>query len=200
VESGLEAKAPHDRSFIGCDEVGGLLGVRMVALLVVVAVAEFSHTFGRSINLSAQDTHTVELISGNQHLSNDLDEDTPTTNIDFGKVYLSKPQQWEQDGTSAPMFPNDARLRKLTYWSALFVDVTSKTTYPDDSREPETETFSQVPIGKIPIMLRSQYCQVCRPVLGAVVVRSRSPQLVVAEPSSVSVVQHGIPVHDDYTS
>eukprot|EP00037_Helgoeca_nana_P015093 m.141482 g.141482 ORF g.141482 m.141482 type:complete len:1199 (-) comp22860_c0_seq1:213-3809(-) len=120
-------------------------------------------SFNEFIEVTVQeivsDTHTVELISGNQHLSNDLDEDTPTTNIDFGKVYLSKPQQWEQDGTSAPMFPNDARLRKLTYWSALFVDVTSKTTYPDDSREPETETFSQVPIGKIPIMLRSQYCQ-----------------------------------------
>jgi hypothetical protein len=45
------------------------------------------------------------------------------------QVYLSKPTHWEQDGTSGPMFPNDARLRKLTYWSALFVDVTATTSY-----------------------------------------------------------------------
>lgn len=31
--------------------------------------------------------------------------------------------------------------------------------YPDDDREPETELFEQCPIGKVPIMLRSQYCQ-----------------------------------------
>ena len=61
-----------------------------------------------------QDTPPVELIAGTQHLSNDLDEDPTTTRVKFGKVYISKPTHWEQDGTSGPMFPNDARLRKLT--------------------------------------------------------------------------------------
>lgn len=107
-----------------------------------------------------QGTPPLQLLSGGQHLTNELDEEAPTTTVKFGKVYLSKPQHWEQDGTSAPMFPNDARLRKLTYWSALFVDVMSTTTYPDDTRPPEEDKFDQVPIGKIPIMLRSQYCQV----------------------------------------
>ena len=35
--------------------------------------------------------------------------------IEFGQVYLSKPTMTEADGSTQPMFPNEARLRNLTY-------------------------------------------------------------------------------------
>ncbi len=35
--------------------------------------------------------------------------------VNFGQIYLSKPTFTESDGTTQPMFPNEARLRNLTY-------------------------------------------------------------------------------------
>ena len=49
----------------------------------------------------------------------------------FGQIYLSKPTHWESDGSSAPMMPNEARLRNLTYWAAVYVDIKTTIEYPD---------------------------------------------------------------------
>lgn len=69
----------------------------------------------------------------------------------FEQIYLSKATHWEKDGSSAPMTPNDARLRNLTYAAPLYVDVVKKVTrdgYVDEKK------FEKKFIGKIPIMLR----------------------------------------------
>lgn len=34
--------------------------------------------------------------------------------IEFGQIYLSKPTMTEADGSTAPLFPQEARLRNLT--------------------------------------------------------------------------------------
>lgn len=34
--------------------------------------------------------------------------------IDFGQIYLSKPTMTEADGSTQPMFPQEARIRNLT--------------------------------------------------------------------------------------
>jgi len=39
--------------------------------------------------------------------------------LNFGQIYLSKPTMTEADGTVAPMFPNEARLRNLTWVPSL---------------------------------------------------------------------------------
>eukprot|EP00041_Stephanoeca_diplocostata_P005102 m.56360 g.56360 ORF g.56360 m.56360 type:complete len:1192 (-) comp15578_c1_seq5:179-3754(-) len=118
-------------------------------------------SFNEFIDVSMQqivkDTPEIELISGNQHLSNEI-KDTPTTRVNFGQVYLSKPTHWENDGASNPMMPNDARLRNLTYWAALYIDITSTVEYPGEEHRSEEKVHERVVIGKVPIMLRSQYC------------------------------------------
>ena len=43
--------------------------------------------------------------------------------INFGKIYLSRPTMTEADGSTHPMFPQEARLRNLTYSSPLYVDM-----------------------------------------------------------------------------
>lgn len=68
----------------------------------------------------------------------------------------------EGDGAPEYLFPSTARLRNLTYRAPLFVDVTRKRVEVNEENE-ETEleehTHSEkVFIGRIPIMLRSQYC------------------------------------------
>ena len=55
------------------------------------------------------------------------------------------------------MMPNEARLRNLTYCAPLYVDIT-KTTWRPDETQPHEESFDKQYIGKIPIMLRSEYC------------------------------------------
>ena len=80
----------------------------------------------------------------------------------FGKVTLRKPTIFENNGAIHPMFPNDARLRNLTYAASLNVDVQITTTYINNtnggSRESRTRVFPNVHLGKVPVMVGSKYC------------------------------------------
>ncbi|CAN4084059.1 unnamed protein product [Withania somnifera] len=80
--------------------------------------------------------------------------------INFGQIYLSKPMMTESDGETATLFPKAARLRNLTYSAPLYVDVTKRVIKKGHDGEEGTETqdFTKVFIGKVPIMLRSSYC------------------------------------------
>jgi len=81
--------------------------------------------------------------------------------INFGQIYLSKPTMTEPDGTTQAMFPNEARLRNLTYSAPLYVDMTKTTITTSQlggEQPPEPEIQNKVFIGKVPIMLRSTYC------------------------------------------
>ncbi|KAF2668522.1 DNA-directed RNA polymerase II subunit RPB2 [Microthyrium microscopicum] len=95
---------------------------------------------------------------------------------------LSHPQILEQDGSNTKLFPNEARLRNLTYASHMYVDVTKNiqlgyqrdpdadpNTLQDDDLDwqkdgpnmKETDVKKNresIPIGKLPIMLKSQTC------------------------------------------
>ena len=54
------------------------------------------------------------------------------------------------------MMPNEARLRNLTYCAPLYVDITKTVMHPDEKEK--VTTYQKSYIGKIPIMLRSEYC------------------------------------------
>ena len=67
----------------------------------------------------------------------------------------------EADGSTTPMFPNEARLRNLTYAAPLYIDMERRVLVgedPDTAIEIEHETHPKIFIGKVPIMLRSSYC------------------------------------------
>lgn len=88
--------------------------------------------------------------------------------IEFGKIYISKPTQTEGDGTTHPMFPQEARLRNLTYSLPLYVDMLKKKFKSDDRirdgselqwvEERVEDDQTKVFLGKVPIMLRSKFC------------------------------------------
>lgn len=93
-------------------------------------------------------------------------EDDPTFRrtkhrFKFGQIYLSTPQLTEKDGTTDTMRPMVARLRNLTYCAPLFVDISKLVTEIDEQGndigtiESEQERMF---LGKIPIMLQSNYC------------------------------------------
>ncbi len=61
------------------------------------------------------------------------------------------------------LFPNEARLRNLTYASQVYADIIVKITYTTATGQvidlsPPPETFQKWPLFKIPIMLHSRYC------------------------------------------
>lgn len=91
--------------------------------------------------------------------------------IRFGQIYLSKPTFVEADGETAVLFPKEARLRNLTYAAPLYVDVEwrcgkaaveggldggSSSAAPD--ADADVQTYEKVFLGDVPIMLRSDYC------------------------------------------
>lgn len=75
--------------------------------------------------------------------------------IIFGKIYLNKPSVREPDGTQTKLYPNEARLRGMTYSSLLSCDITIKITQPSGDVE---ENVSKEILGYIPIMLQSKFC------------------------------------------
>ncbi|KAF2677072.1 RNA polymerase II second largest subunit [Lentithecium fluviatile CBS 122367] len=101
--------------------------------------------------------------------------------ITFGRVFLARPTHVEGDGSTNQLYPHEARLRNLTYSSAMMADIDNKimvareTTAVTTEGDEETETFgatqikweredepggsaARVFIGKLPVMLRSELC------------------------------------------
>eukprot|EP00698_Gefionella_okellyi_P015837 TRINITY_DN4491_c0_g1_i1.p1 TRINITY_DN4491_c0_g1~~TRINITY_DN4491_c0_g1_i1.p1 ORF type:complete len:1180 (+),score=270.94 TRINITY_DN4491_c0_g1_i1:116-3655(+) len=103
----------------------------------------------------------IVIIPENQHLPGGakVSRDTKYV-IKFGQVYLSMPSMTEPDGSVHNLFPNEARLRNLTYSGALYVDVKKgeHTKLDQDNIDQKEFDIQEVFIGKVPIMLRSQYC------------------------------------------
>mmetsp|Transcript_1281 Transcript_1281/g.4791 ORF Transcript_1281/g.4791 Transcript_1281/m.4791 type:complete len:1186 (-) Transcript_1281:183-3740(-) len=87
--------------------------------------------------------------------------------IEFKQIYLSKPMVTEADGMTSTLFPKEARLRNLTYSAPLYIDMAKSTITNTGQIDEETgkeimdihtEEYPKVFFGKVPIMLRSQYC------------------------------------------
>jgi len=82
--------------------------------------------------------------------------------VEFGKVRIAQPKISENDGRNERMLPYMARLRKLTYSCQLYVDiVVRKFKIGDDGGETYLgdDPKDKVPLGKVPVMLRSEVCR-----------------------------------------
>lgn len=80
----------------------------------------------------------------------------------------------ETDGKYCPMFPHESRIRNLTYSTEIFADIEFAQKELDDQYEENPVTQQRekkvkailksykkekVAIGKVPVMLRSKFCQ-----------------------------------------
>ncbi|MBI2045306.1 DNA-directed RNA polymerase subunit B'' [Candidatus Pacearchaeota archaeon] len=70
--------------------------------------------------------------------------------IKLGKIKVGRPTITEADGSSSMIMPSDARLRSLTYAAPVSMEITVKKDGQIDSEVVE--------IGRIPIMVRSKFC------------------------------------------
>lgn len=62
------------------------------------------------------------LDQADQHTGHDSDT-TRRYEIKFGQIYLSRPTVTEADGSVVPVFPQEARLRNLTYSAPLYIEM-----------------------------------------------------------------------------
>ena len=73
--------------------------------------------------------------------------------IRFGRITVGKPEITEADGSKRPIYPIEARLRKISYHAPIFLEVS---TYINDVQR---ENFV-AEVGKMPIMLKSKHCNI----------------------------------------
>jgi len=82
--------------------------------------------------------------------------------VEFINSYNTNPRINENDGSTKPMYPHEARLRNLTYSSPLYVDIDIKiieNPMDEENRKVlNTKKIESICIGKIPIMVGSKYC------------------------------------------
>eukprot|EP00743_Colponemidia_sp_Colp-15_P004321 GILK01004661.1.p1 GENE.GILK01004661.1~~GILK01004661.1.p1 ORF type:complete len:1171 (+),score=217.57 GILK01004661.1:162-3674(+) len=108
------------------------------------------------------DSPAITLVPENQYAPGETAVSKVKYEIKFGQLFVSKATMTEADGSTASMFPNEARLRNLTYSAPLYVNMTKKTIVSTEENEAgeiqEEEEIRKVFIGKVPLMLRSKYC------------------------------------------
>eukprot|EP01012_Entosiphon_sulcatum_P057824 TRINITY_DN8168_c0_g1_i1.p1 TRINITY_DN8168_c0_g1~~TRINITY_DN8168_c0_g1_i1.p1 ORF type:complete len:1204 (-),score=175.67 TRINITY_DN8168_c0_g1_i1:20-3631(-) len=132
--------------------------------LVMQQLDSFNHFLNFSIQEIVDELAEIVCRSEPQHNPHTEIAARDRYHIKFGQVYMNKPSHGETSGTAKPFYPSAARLRQLTYQSPLVADIhCRKYIEPiDETGEPipegEEKVFHQVPIGHVPIMLKSDYC------------------------------------------
>ena len=71
--------------------------------------------------------------------------------IRFDKIWCTKPEITEADGSKRAIFPVESRLRKITYSAPTFIEVSAHI------NGVQRESFA-TQIGNLPIMLKSNFC------------------------------------------
>lgn len=71
--------------------------------------------------------------------------------IRFDKITVQKPEITEADGSTRIIYPNEARLRKISYSAPVFMEVSAHI----DGIQRESHSIQ---IANLPIMLKSKYC------------------------------------------
>lgn len=84
-------------------------------------------------------------------IPHDIDE----FKIKFDKIWVERPKIIEADGSERDIFPIEARLRKITYSSPIFIEVSSHI------NGIQKESF-KTQIGNLPIMLKSKFCHLSK--------------------------------------
>ncbi len=71
--------------------------------------------------------------------------------IRLDKIWVTKPEITEADGSRRNIYPAEARLRKLSYAAPIFIEVSAHV------NDVQRESFT-TQIGSLPVMLHSNYC------------------------------------------
>ena len=82
--------------------------------LVRQQLDSFNEFMSNTVQDLVEESKNLTLEQNEQH-SGQAEDRARRYEIEFGQVYMNKPQQTEADGSTAPLFPQEARHRNLTY-------------------------------------------------------------------------------------
>jgi len=88
--------------------------------------------------------------------------------IRLDKIEVKEPMITEADGSARPIYPVEARLRKLSYAAPIFIEVSSHI------NDVQRETFT-TQIGSLPIMLKSKKCHLSKMSRDELITRGEDP-------------------------
>ena len=80
-----------------------------------------------------------------------IPQDVDEFKIRFDKIWVTKPEITEADGSKRAIYPSEARLRKLTYSAPMFIEVSAHI------NGIQRESLTTM-VGNLPIMLKSKNC------------------------------------------
>lgn len=101
-------------------------------------------SFNRFVNYGIQDII-------NEIGTINLTPETGELKLAFGKVQVGKPIIKEADGSTRQIYPNESRIRNLTYSAPVWINITP--IFKDIREKPE-----RVHVADFPIMVKSQLC------------------------------------------
>jgi DNA-directed RNA polymerase II subunit RPB2 len=133
--------------------------------LVRQQIDSFDEFITNTIQELIDDSGEIVIKPEKQYLSL-KDVEQHGNHIKFGQVYVSRPTLFEADGEQRELYPQEARLRNLTYQSQIFVDIHYNEYALDKDGKFDwrhdtailTKKFDMIKLGNVPIMLRSYYC------------------------------------------
>jgi DNA-directed RNA polymerase subunit B len=95
----------------------------------------------------------------------DEDEGKYTIGVKFGKIRVGLPKSREADGSSEAIYPSQVRLRNLKYAAPVYLDMQLVRNYENEEIGTKEESAEEpVEIGEMPIMVRSNKCNVSKEV------------------------------------
>lgn len=132
--------------------------------LVSQQIGSFNQFLETNIQEIINENKEVTIIPEKKYAPGQRDNSNFKYEILFGQLHISHlPYFKEKDDLYNQIFPNEARIRNLTYESDLLLDITLLTKAFDEEQQKEVikdepKHIAKNFIGKIPIMVRSKFC------------------------------------------
>ncbi|MBN2111566.1 DNA-directed RNA polymerase subunit B'' [Candidatus Woesearchaeota archaeon] len=89
--------------------------------------------------------------------------------IKLDKIWVKAPEITEADGSRRPIYPIEARLRKISYAAPIFLEVSAHI------NDVQRESFT-TQIGSLPIMLKSNFCLLNKMDKNALIEKGEDPE------------------------
>src|SRR3989338_1378425 len=106
-------------------------------------IESFNHLVEKELNSVLEENREV--------IPTIIPPNVDTFKIRLDKIWVTKPEITEADGSKRNIYPVEARLRKLSYAAPVFIEVSAHI------NGVQRESFS-TQISNLPIMLKSKYC------------------------------------------
>ncbi|SOS76332.1 DNA-directed RNA polymerase II subunit RPB2, putative [Plasmodium sp. gorilla clade G1] len=104
----------------------------------------------------------IEIRPQPQYRTDRDENDNIIYSLKFGQLSLDRPFYDEKNLSNKNLWPQEARLRNLTYSSAIYIDIEQSTYIIDEvTKKPvlkEKFIYERINLGRIPLMLKSMFC------------------------------------------